>query len=85
MVVGKPYVHFKINNEPMEDVLDYNHTWATTVETNKGPINKPVLVNSAAQAQKIFNIDMGPYFAQGASSLIIVRVAGSKEDFSFHR
>ncbi len=77
MVVGKPYVHFKINNEPMEDVLDYNHTWATTVETNKGPINKPVLVNSAAQAQKIFNIDMGPYFAQGASSLIIVRVAGS--------
>lgn len=91
MVVGKPYIRFKINNEPIESTLDYNHTWATTVETNKGPINTPVLVNSASQAKNIFNVNMEPYFAQGASSLIIVRVAArsvnnvpTKGTFSFN-
>lgn len=75
MVVSKPYIRFKINNDPIENVLDYNHTWATTVETNKGPINTPILVNSASQAKNIFNVNVEPYFAQGAQSLIIVRVA----------
>lgn len=77
MVVNKPYIRFKINNEPTETALDYNHTWATTVETNKGPINTPVLISSASQAKNIFNINFEPYFAQGASSLIVVRVAAS--------
>lgn len=75
MVVEKPYIRFKINNEPETEALDYNHTWATTVETNKGPINTPVLISSAAQAKNIFNVDMTPYFAQGANTLIMVRVA----------
>lgn len=75
MVVGKPYVHFKINNEPIEEVVDYNYTWATTVETDKGPVNTPVYINSAAQAYSIFNVDMRPFFAQNPKSLIMVRVA----------
>ena len=75
MVVGKPYIHFTINNEPLEVETDYNYTWATTVETTKGPINQPVLIGSAAQAQALFGVDMRPYFAQGAESLIMVRVA----------
>ena len=77
MVVGKPYIRFKINNEGTTTTVDYNHTWATTVETNKGPINTPVLVTSASEAFNIFNVNVAPYFAQGASSLIIVRVAAS--------
>lgn len=91
MVVGKPYIRFKINNDPIESVLDYNHTWATTVETNKGPINTPILVNNASQAKNIFNVNVEPYFAQGADSLIIVRVAAksvnnepTKGTFSFN-
>lgn len=90
MVVGKPYIRFKINNEPETEALDYNHTWATTVETNKGPIDTPVLITSAAQAKSIFNVDMTPYFAQGAQTLIMVRVAAhsaskqpSKSSFNF--
>ena len=90
MVVGKPYVHFTINNEPLEAEVDYTYTWATTVEAPKGPVNEPVLVSSAAQANALFGIDMRPYFAQGAESLIIVRVAAesainspSKGIFSF--
>ena len=79
MVVGKPYIHFKISNEPIEEVVDYNYTWATTVEAKKGPINTPTYINSAAQAQSIFGIDMRPYFAQGPKSLIMVRVAASSE------
>ena len=75
MVNGKPYIRFKINNEPTEQVLDYNHTWATTIESTKGPINTPTLITSATQAKNIFDVNMDPYFAQGASSLIIVRVA----------
>ena len=75
MVVGKPYIHFKINNEPLEAEVDYTYTWATTVETTKGPVNKPTLISSAAQAQAIFGVDMRPYFAQGAESLVMVRVA----------
>lgn len=77
MVVGKPYIHFKINNEPIEEVVDYNYTWATTVEAKKGPINTPTYVESAAQAYSIFGIDMRPYFAQNPKSLIMVRVAAS--------
>ena len=53
------------------------HTWATTVETTKGPVNQPTLISSAAQAQAIFGVDMRPYFAQGAESLIMVRVAAT--------
>ena len=90
MEVGKPYIRFKINNEPETEALDYNHTWATTVETNKGPIDTPVLITSAAQAKSIFNVDMTPYFAQGAQTLIMVRVAAhsaskqpSKSSFNF--
>ena len=44
MVVGKPYIHFKINNEPLEEVVDYNYTWATIVEAQKGPINTPTYI-----------------------------------------
>ena len=77
MVVGKPYIHFKINNEPIEEVVDYNYTWATTVEAKKGPINTPTYIESAAQAYSIFGIDMRPYFAQNTKSLIMVRVAAS--------
>ena len=77
MVVGKPYIHFKINNEPIEEVVDYNYTWATTVEAKKGPINTPTYIESAAQAYSIFGIDMRPYFAQNPKSLIMVRVAAS--------
>lgn len=91
MVVGKPYIRFKINNDPIENALDYNHTWATTVETNKGPINTPILVSNASQAKNIFNVNVEPYFAQGAQSLIIVRVAArsvnnepTKGTFSFN-
>lgn len=79
MVVGKPYIHFKVNNEPIEEVVDYNYTWATTVETNKGPINTPVYIENAAQAKSIFNVDMNPYFAQNPQSLIMVRVAAGTE------
>ena len=74
MVVGAPYIHFKINNEPLEPEIDYTYTWATTVETDKGPVNKPVLISSASQAESIFGVDMRPFFMQGASSLIMVRV-----------
>ena len=48
MVLGKPYIHFKINNEPVEQEIDYNYTWATTVETDRGPVNQPVLINTAS-------------------------------------
>jgi len=78
MVVGEPYIHFTINNEqPEQAQIDYNYTWATTVETTKGPINKPTLVTSAEEADALFGVDMRPYFAQGASTLIIVRVAAN--------
>lgn len=64
MVVGKPYIHFKVNNEPIEEVVDYNYTWATIVEASKGPINTPIYIENATQARSIFGVDMNPYFAQ---------------------
>lgn len=79
MVVGKPYIHFKVNNEPIEEVVDYNYTWATIVEASKGPINTPTYIENAAQARSIFGIDMNPYFAQNPQSLIIVRAAASSD------
>ena len=80
MVVGKPYIHFTVNNNPIEEVVDYNYTWATTVEANKGPVNVPVYISSADEAYSIFNIDMRPYFAQTPRSLIMVRVAASSNE-----
>lgn len=79
MVVSKPYIRFKVNNDPIELNIDYNYTWATTVETNKGPVNTPVFISSAAQAYSIFNVDMRPFFAQNPKSLIMVRVAASSK------
>lgn len=90
MVQGEPYIHFTINNEPLEQTIDYNYTWATTIESEKGPVNQPTLVSTASQAQAIFGVDMRPYFAQGANALIIVRVVGedlkkaSKGVYSFN-
>lgn len=80
MVVSKPYIRFKVNNEPIQLDVDYNYTWATTVETNKGPVNTPVFISSAAQAYSIFNVDMRPFFAQNPKSLIMVRVAASSKN-----
>ena len=80
MVVSKPYIRFKVNNDPIELNIDYNYTWATTVETNKGPVNTPVFISSAAQAYSIFNVDMRPFFAQNPKSLIMVRVAASSKN-----
>lgn len=79
MVVSKPYIRFKVNNDPIELNIDYNYTWATTVETNKGPVNTPVFISSASQAYSIFNVDMRPFFAQNPKSLIMVRVAASSK------
>ena len=79
MVVGQPYIHFKVNNEPIEEVIDYNYTWATVVEARKGPINTPTYISSAAQAYAIFGIDMRPYFAQNPQSLIMVRAAATSK------
>lgn len=79
MVVGKPYIHFKVNNEPIEEVVDYNYTWATIVEASKGPINTPTYIENATQARSIFGVDMNPYFAQNPKSLIIVRAAASSD------
>lgn len=80
MVVGKPYIRFKVNNEPVQAEVDYNYTWATTVETNKGPVNTPVFISNAAQAYTIFNVDMRPYFAQNPKSLIMIRVAAKSKN-----
>lgn len=80
MVVGKPYIHFKVTNNPIEEVVDYNYTWATTVETDKGPVNTPVYIANADEAFSIFNVDMRPYFAQSPRSLIMVRVAASSNE-----
>lgn len=79
MVVGKPYIHFKVNNEPIEEVVDYNYTWATIVEASKGPINTPTYIENATQAHSIFGVDMNPYFAQNPKSLIVVRAAASSD------
>lgn len=79
MVVGKPYIHFKVNNEPLEEVVDYNYTWATVVEAQKGPINVPTYISSASQANTIFGVDMRPYFAQSPRSLIMIRAAAESD------
>lgn len=79
MVQEIPYIHFKVNNEPIDEVVDYNYTWATIVEAPKGPINEPVYISSAAQAYAIFGIDMRPYFAQNPQSLIMVRAAATSD------
>ena len=79
MVQDKPYVHFKIINERNPVLVNTNYLWATTVECNKGPINTPVLVQSAAEALNVFGVDMRGYFAQGAENLLIIRVAASSK------
>lgn len=84
MVELKPYVHWKINNDVANyDDIDSNYLWATIVETNKGPINTPVICESAAQVSRIFGVDVRAYFAQGASYLVVVRAAAESQDAKF--
>lgn len=84
MVQSKPYVHWKINNDIVNyDNVDANYLWATIVETNKGPINTPVICESAAQVERIFGADVRAYFAQGADYLVVVRAAAESQDARF--
>lgn len=84
MVELKPYVHWKINNDTASyDNIDSNYLWATIVETNKGPINTPVVCESAGQADRIFGVDVEAYFAQGAEYLVVVRAAAESQDARF--
>ena len=73
MVEGKPYVNFKIINERVATTVDTNYLWATTVEAKKGPVKVPVLCQDAGEVKKIFGVDLGAYFAQGAENLLVVR------------
>ena len=73
MVEGKPYVNFKVINERVARTVDTNYLWATTVEAKKGPVKVPVLCQDAGEVKKIFGVDLGAYFAQGAEKLLLVR------------
>lgn len=80
MVQGKPYVHWKITNERMSTNIDYNYIWATVVESTKGPINTPVLCSNNQQVIRLFGVDLGGYFAQGAENLIVVRASAESKE-----
>ena len=81
MVQGIPYVHWKINRESINyDNVDTNYLWATVVESNKGPINTPVLCGSNLDVLNLFGVDLGAYFAQGAEYLVVVRAAAQSDN-----
>ena len=80
MVVGKPYVHWKINTPVSTyENVDINYLWATIVEASKGPINTPILCASNQDVLNVFGIDLGAYFAQGAAYLVVVRASAASE------
>ena len=94
MVQGTPYVHWKIKQQENLSEIDPTYLWGTVVETNKGPIDKPVFIRSAEEAKKIFNYNLDPYFANGGRYAVIVRAYAGEpakakfditldEDFSY--
>ena len=74
MVVGKPYIHFKVNNEPIEEVVDYNYTWATVVEAPKGPINTPTYIKAAEAASIGMNANKGSKNIDNKNNIAIVKL-----------
>lgn len=76
MVKGKPYVHWKIKDETDLTNVDPAYLWGTVIETDKGPINEPVIIKNAEQGKRIFNYDFTPFFANGGRYIVVVRAYG---------
>ena len=76
MVKGKPYVHWKIKDETDLTDVDPTYLWGTVIETDKGPINEPVIIKSVDQGKRIFNYDFSPFFANGGRYIVVVRAYG---------
>ena len=76
MVKGKPYVHWKIKDETDLTDVDPTYLWGTVVETDKGPIDEPVIIKSVEQGKRIFNYDFSPFFANGGRYIVVVRAYG---------
>lgn len=76
MVKGKPYVHWKIKDETDLTDVDPTYLWGTVIETDKGPIDEPVIIKSVDQGKRIFNYDFSPFFANGGRYIVVVRAYG---------
>ena len=80
MVVGNPYIHWKITDEANLADIDPTYLWGTIIESDKGPIDTPVFITSATQAKRIFNYNLDPFFANGGRYAVIVRAYGVTYD-----
>lgn len=79
MVKGKPYVHWKIKDETDLTNVDPTYLWGTVVETDKGPIDEPVIIKNVDQGKRIFNYDFSPFFANGGRYIVVVRAYGEDD------
>lgn len=80
MVLDKPYIHWKINDEAANTAdIDPTYLWGTIIESDKGPIDTPVFITSASQAKRIFNYNLDPFFANGGRYAVVVRAYGVSE------
>lgn len=74
MVTGLPKVTVALYNEANVGDVDPIQLWATCIETNKGPINEPVIVRNANEAMEIFGYDATPFLNVGGQGLALLRV-----------
>lgn len=84
MVQGIPYVHWKIKDSVDLADIDPVYLWGTVIETDKGPLDTPVFCTDAEQVKRIFNYDLGPFFANGGRSVVVIRAyAGQPKKATF--
>jgi hypothetical protein len=77
MVQGIPYIRIKTSSEAAYSEPDHNYLWATVVESTRGPVNKPVFIESKMHAKQLFGINVDPFFDNGGQGLVMIRAAQS--------
>ena len=74
MVNGIPIYEVRFREGLVRQDTTLGNTFAYAVEAIKGPVNKPILINSAPEAKRIFGLNFAPHFYQKGAPIYICRV-----------
>lgn len=81
MVVQKGIPEFKLilNDYVGETSFNPDGVFYCLIESYKGPMNEPVMINSISMGKTIFGVDFSPFFFQNPDGVLGVIRVGSKE------
>lgn len=83
MVTGIPQITLKTSEGFVNAAEgDQDCLYAYCTAATRGPVLDPTTIASKSEAQRVFGLNLDPHFAQGASKVIVCRIAPGATDIS---